>query len=158
MWKETIRPTKNGISFQRKSAIFFFFFAKNDLWTNIYVFKDHSDSNKNLSTFSDISNISSEGRQHSGVFFNVGESIEFAGMAVSHLAMDPNRMLKSGKILMTSDLAREYGFKDLDGSINDMRSISVLLKAYGYGWISQFVPSFLRIPLFLMHLGSNKFY
>ena len=33
----------------------------------------------------------------------VGESIEFAGMAVSHLAMDPKRMSKSGKILMTAD-------------------------------------------------------
>ena len=106
---------------------------------------------------SDISNISSEGRQHSGVFERLGESIEFSGMAVSHLAMDSKRMLKSGKILMTCDLAREYGFQDLDGSIHDMRSISVLLKAYGYVWISQFIPSFLRIPLFVMHLGSNKF-
>ena len=78
-------------------------------------------------------------------------------MAVSHLAMDPNRMSKSGKILMTADLAREYGFQDLDGSTHDMRSISVLLKAYGYVWLSQLIPSFLRIPLLFMHLGSNKF-
>ena len=61
--------------------------------------------------FSDISNISSDGRKHSQVFEKLGESIEFSGMAVSHLAMDPKRILKSGKILMTADLAREYGLK-----------------------------------------------
>ena len=91
------------------------------------------------------------------MFEKLGESIEFAGMAVSHLAMDPERISKSGKIMMTADLAREYGFQDLDGSVHDMRSISVLLKAFGYHWLSHFIPTFFRIPLFLMHLGSNKF-
>ena len=105
----------------------------------------------------DTSNISPAGRKHAEMFEKLGESIEFAGMAVSHLAMDPKRMSKSGKILMTADLAREYGFQDLDGSTHDMRSISVLLKAFGYHWTSQLIPSFLRIPLFVMHLGSNKF-
>ena len=104
-----------------------------------------------------MSNISPAGRKHAEMFEKLGESIEFAGMAVSHLAMDPQRMSKSGKILMAADLAREYGFQDLDGSTHDMRSISILLKAYGYNWTSQLIPSFLRIPLFLMHLGSNKF-
>ena len=91
------------------------------------------------------------------MFEKLGESIEFAGMAVSHLAMDSKRMAKSGKILMTCDLAREYGFQDFDGSIHDLRSISDLLKAYGYHWTSWFIPSFIRIPLFVMHYGANKF-
>ena len=45
------------------------------------------------------------------------ESTEFPGMAIAHLAADPNYIAKTGKILLTSDLAKEYGFKDLDGSI-----------------------------------------
>ena len=40
-----------------------------------------------------------------------GESTEFVGRAVAHLAADPKIMKKSGCVFMTSDLAREYGFK-----------------------------------------------
>merc|ERR1719507_2741059 len=47
------------------------------------------------------------------MFEKLGESIEFAGMAVSQLAMDPNKLSKSGKILLTGDLAQEYNFEDL---------------------------------------------
>ena len=91
------------------------------------------------------------------MFEKLGESIEFAGMAVSKLAMDPNKLSKSGKILLTGDLAQEYNFEDLDGSTHDIRSISVLLKAMGWSWTSWFIPSFIRIPHFVMHFGSNKF-
>ena len=91
------------------------------------------------------------------MFEKLGESIEFAGMAVSKLAMDPNKLSKSGKILLTGDLAQEYNFEDLDGSTHDIRSISVLLKAMGWNWTSWFIPSFIRIPHFVMHFGSNKF-
>jgi hypothetical protein len=45
--------------------------------------------------------------------FEMGESIEFAGKAIVHLAADPKIMEKSGKILQTVDLAHEYGFKVL---------------------------------------------
>ena len=55
--------------------------------------------------------------------------MEFAGMAVAHLAMDPKKLLKSGRILLTSDLAREYGYQDFDGSIHDMLSIRELFNA-----------------------------
>ena len=40
-----------------------------------------------------------------------GESIEFAGKAIVHLAADPKLMAKTGKILQTVDLAHEYGFQ-----------------------------------------------
>lgn len=43
------------------------------------------------------------------------ESPEYAGRAVAALAADPNVMQKSGKILTAGDLAREYGFTDVDG-------------------------------------------
>ena len=63
------------------------------------------------------------------MFEKLGESMEFAGMAVAHLAMDPKKLIKSGRILLTSDLAREYGYQDFDGSIHDMLSIRELLNA-----------------------------
>ncbi len=54
-----------------------------------------------------------------GPLFKDGESVEFSGMAVAHLAADPDIMTKTGKILNPSDLAKEYGFVDLDGRIPD---------------------------------------
>ena len=47
--------------------------------------------------------------------FKNAESPEFAGKAVVALAGDKNKMAKSGKILLTSDLALEYGFTDSGG-------------------------------------------
>jgi NAD(P)-dependent dehydrogenase (short-subunit alcohol dehydrogenase family) len=44
-----------------------------------------------------------------------GESPEYTGRAVAHLAADPNVLEKSGRVLTVDVLAREYGFSDVDG-------------------------------------------
>ena len=43
------------------------------------------------------------------------ESAEFAGRAITELAADPNVLVKSGRVFTTPELAREYGFTDVDG-------------------------------------------
>jgi dehydrogenase/reductase SDR family protein 1 len=45
-----------------------------------------------------------------------GETPEFTGRAVVHLAADPEVMARSGQVLVVAELAREYGFTDVDGS------------------------------------------
>ncbi|HSD57679.1 MAG TPA: SDR family oxidoreductase [Methanotrichaceae archaeon] len=47
--------------------------------------------------------------------FAVSETPSYIGRAVVALAHDPKIMAKSGKALATWNLAREYGFKDIDG-------------------------------------------
>lgn len=44
------------------------------------------------------------------------ESTEFVGKAVVSLARDRNVLKKTGKILITADLAQEYRFKDENGN------------------------------------------
>jgi NAD(P)-dependent dehydrogenase (short-subunit alcohol dehydrogenase family) len=44
------------------------------------------------------------------------ESPEYVGRAIAHLAADPERLSRSGSILTAGELAREYGFTDVDGS------------------------------------------
>ena len=44
------------------------------------------------------------------------ESVEYIGRAVAALATDPNVMEKAGSVLTVGDLAREYGFTDIDGN------------------------------------------
>ena len=48
---------------------------------------------------------------------NFTESPEYVGRAVAALAADPNVLEKSGQILRVGDLAREYGFTDVDGRV-----------------------------------------
>lgn len=43
------------------------------------------------------------------------ESPRYLGRAVAALARDPGVIDKSGKVLLVADLAREYGFTDIDG-------------------------------------------
>ena len=43
------------------------------------------------------------------------ESPEFLGLAVAALAGDPEIMRRSGSVLIAADLAREFGFTDIDG-------------------------------------------
>lgn len=43
------------------------------------------------------------------------ESVELVGRAVLALATDPHVVKKTGQILSSRDLAREYGFTDVDG-------------------------------------------
>jgi NAD(P)-dependent dehydrogenase (short-subunit alcohol dehydrogenase family) len=44
------------------------------------------------------------------------ESAEFVGRAIAALAADPNVLEKSGGVFTTPELAREYGFTDVDGT------------------------------------------
>jgi dehydrogenase/reductase SDR family member 1 len=46
-----------------------------------------------------------------------GESPQLSGRAVVALAADPQRMTKTSTALVVAELAREYGFTDLDGSV-----------------------------------------
>ena len=47
----------------------------------------------------------------------VGESIEFTGKVIVQLAAESNIMARTGKIINTADVAREYGIKDIDGTV-----------------------------------------
>lgn len=44
------------------------------------------------------------------------ESSQFVGRAITILASDKKLMLKTGNILVAAELAKEYGFKDIDGT------------------------------------------
>ena len=48
--------------------------------------------------------------------FEAGETIEYAGIVVAHLAAETNIMERTGKIINTADVARQYGFTDIDGN------------------------------------------
>ena len=47
--------------------------------------------------------------------FEKSETTEYIGRAVAHLAADPKVLKKTGRIHFVADLAKEYGFTDVDG-------------------------------------------
>jgi len=105
-------------------------------------------------SFADDPNSSEDSKR----YFTQGESLEFAGMAVVRLALDPLVIKKTGKVLLTADLARECGFVDDNGLINsDMREVQANLDYFGWPTLAKFVPRFIRIPHIFFYLMGYKF-
>ena len=79
-------------------------------------------------------------------------------MAAANLAADKNHFSKTGRILLTADLAREYGFVDEDGKINgDMRKVNVMLRHARWNRLASIMPDFVRIPHFVLYFAGYKF-
>merc|ERR1711892_225267 len=92
--------------------------------------------------------------------FEEGETIEFAGKAIVHLAARDQAeiMQKTGKIVLTSDLSSEYNFTENDGTVpTDFRQINMHLARAGHTWIAALLPNFVRIPNWVLHYASYKF-
>lgn len=53
--------------------------------------------------------------QNPGFDLSNSESPQFIGRAVAALAADPAVLRRSGQVLVAAELAREYGFEDIDG-------------------------------------------
>ncbi|KAK6467815.1 dehydrogenase/reductase SDR family member 1 [Huso huso] len=73
--------------------------------------------------------------------------------------LDKKLMSLSGKVLLTCDLSRRYNLRDLDGrEVLDSTSLRFLLsRVPGLSWLSPFIPSFLRVPKFVLTLTASKF-
>ncbi|KAL3090890.1 hypothetical protein niasHS_007265 [Heterodera schachtii] len=86
------------------------------------------------------------------------ETPEFVGKAIVGLATDRKRMAKSGKIHLTGDLAREYGFTDQNGVVpTNLRSVRSALQFFGWLRLAKFVPAFIKSPKVFLHFASYKF-
>lgn len=89
-----------------------------------------------------------------------GESTEFAGKCIVALASEANVINKTGRILLTSELAVQYGIYDNDGSQpTSIRSVKTgLLMAGGiFAVIAKFIPACIKLPYWIIHLAGNKF-
>lgn len=90
--------------------------------------------------------------------FEQGETIEYSGKAVAHLAADKDVIKRTGKILMTSDLSFEFGFTVDDGTRpSDFWQLNNMLEQRGKTWLAYCIPNFIRIPKWMIHMVSYKF-
>jgi len=87
-----------------------------------------------------------------------GETIDFSGKAVVHLAQDPEILKKTGRVEYTIDLAKEYKFTEDDGSVPiDVLSIKAMLLAAKRNWVAKLVPDWATVPKTLVYLSGFKF-
>jgi len=94
----------------------------------------------------------------SKAMFAEGETVNFAGKAVAHLAADESVMKKTGRILMTNDLASEFNFTEDDGSIpKDPFSLKSVLTLSKLTWLAAITPEFIPMPKTLLYLAGYKF-
>jgi len=90
--------------------------------------------------------------------FEDAETTEFAGIAAAHLAADQNKINKAAKVLLTADLALEYGFVDLDGGIHgDFKSLKYQLNSKGWKRTAAWMPPWLRIPSQMLYYWGYKY-
>lgn len=90
--------------------------------------------------------------------FENGESTEFSGICLRHLAADPSRIDRTSRVITTGDLAYDYGgLLDLDGrSIPSVRNVKTLLEMSGHTWASAVTPQFVRLPGWVITAMNSK--
>jgi len=88
------------------------------------------------------------------------ESAEFPGKILVHLMQNPDLMQYTGKIILTGDYGQTNGIVDTDGQyVANPRQISFLIanQMPAIGWLANYIPSFVKLPFWMLHLLSNKF-
>lgn len=90
-----------------------------------------------------------------------GESTEFSGKIIAHLATNPNMMKYTSKVIIGADYAHQYGIKDIGGrTIGSIRQIKFLMENYlpsSVKFAANFVPDFVKIPQFVIDIFTSKF-
>ena len=70
--------------------------------------------------------------------------------------LDPNIMKKTGRVLMAPDLASEYGFSDVDGTVPaNMRSVRQWLARGKWSIFAPLVPDFIKLPGWMISMSCS---
>jgi len=93
--------------------------------------------------------------------FEDGESTEFSGKIVVALAQDPNIMKYTGKVVISADYAQSHGLRDIDNrviySYRQVKFMAGKMLPDKFKFIANFIPSFVKVPQFVLSLFSSKF-
>lgn len=89
------------------------------------------------------------------------ESVEFAGKVIAALAVDPNLMKYTSKVVIAAEYAAQHSIKDIDGrqiaSHRQINSAMKLVLPKPLHWTANLVPDFVKLPQFAFDLMGSKF-
>ncbi|XP_072021055.1 dehydrogenase/reductase SDR family member 1-like [Amphiura filiformis] len=110
---------------------------------------------------------------HAQAMFKHGETLEYAGKAIVHLATDPKIMQKTGKILVTSSVAEEFGYCDIDGTylyspfswksafiVSNHPWLAAMTPAFitsDHPWLAAITPAFIKTPKWMVAAAFHHF-
>ncbi|KAL7560821.1 hypothetical protein ACA910_013257 [Epithemia clementina (nom. ined.)] len=109
-----------------------------------------------------VSVANGEWDKYVGLPLDNAESTRFTGRAVVQVALDPNNLVtKSGTYQVVAELAQEYGFTDVDGTVPpSIRSLRFLIPTYGLDepmrkqLPPQLIPDW-KLPFWIMAQGGK---
>jgi NAD(P)-dependent dehydrogenase (short-subunit alcohol dehydrogenase family) len=92
-----------------------------------------------------------------GVDLRVAETPRFSGRAVVALASDPKRLRFAGEALICAQLARDFGFTDLDGNLPPVVSANAdVLAQFTEETIPELYRRLFTAPLAAGHVAGSK--
>jgi hypothetical protein len=94
--------------------------------------------------------------------FEEGETVEFGGKIISHMAANSKIMNNSCRVVSAADYANKYGITDIDGKkMTSTRAFNVMgkymLPKFLQGF-SKSCPSSIIVPSSLLTVMTSKYY
>ncbi|CAI5455218.1 unnamed protein product [Caenorhabditis angaria] len=97
------------------------------------------------------------GEAQNEMFMN-GETTEYPGKAIVHLAKDSNMKKWNSATIITADLGNYYGFRDIDGrKPANLRQVNAILALQGYTKLAKWTPNWLKFTGWQISMWLNKF-
>jgi dehydrogenase/reductase SDR family protein 1 len=91
-----------------------------------------------------------------------GESVEFGGKVIAHMALNPEIMNFSNKIVIAADYSHKYDIRDVDGRVvpshREIKNMGALLLPKNLRPLVKYVPFNFKIPQSLIDIVSSKVY
>lgn len=92
--------------------------------------------------------------------FLKGETVEFGGKVISHLATNPKLMKYSARIVTAADYALKYDIRGIDGRVipshREFRTLGPMLPR-SLRFLNKYVPGSFKVPQFVLDIASTKY-
>jgi hypothetical protein len=94
--------------------------------------------------------------------FQEGESIEYSGKIIVQMAQDSKIIKQTARVVIGAEYGQSHGIRDIDNRvIYSHRQVKALLSMFvlpdNLKFITNFIPSFVKIPQFVIDIATSKF-
>lgn len=94
--------------------------------------------------------------------FDDGESVEYGGKLIAHMAQNPKIMKFSSKIVIGSDYGQKYGIRDVDNRVipsqREFKNMAPFILPKNLRFLAKYVPSSIKVPYSFIDIANSKYY
>ncbi len=92
--------------------------------------------------------------------FEEGETVEFGGKIIAHLAQNPNVMKYSCRIVTAADYGLKYNISDIDGRVipshREFKTLGPMLPK-SLRFLNKYIPGSVKVPQLVLDIASTKY-